>query len=301
MITGCGKKLGPTSPDIWPPYVVESKVYTDHVDFRFNEPINTADESVILLDGEGDTVPVLDTVSVLQSNSVSIFPDTQYLHDTIFVVLKGITDSSMNQMKQYEKSFLFSGVKGAGSLYVSSVVLKRIRRKGLYLDLNFNMPVRKKDVEVFVFPTLYTDSNLHFLNPHEISIAVSDTPDFVLIPDNIRSFSGGKLKYPYFKRYAKRSFIKKKFNLNIHVAEDSVTDYVVFITQNSMDVVPVGRSAELDSILSDTCDLYIVSKNENSFLWQPTEIRGDSAITISNFEHRGIESFWNNIIDNLSK
>ena len=301
ILVGCGKKLGPTSPDIWPPFVVETKIYADHVDFRFNEPIVTTQESVTLLNEKGDTIPVMDTVSMLQSYSVSVFPDTQYLRDTLYVILKGITDSSMNRMRSYEKLFVFSNVTSSGSLYVNKIILKRIRREGLYLDLSFNMPVMKNGMNIFVSHKLYTDSNLHFLNPHEISIAVSDTPDFILVPDDIRSFSGKQLEYPYLKRYANISFVKKVFKINIPTSKDSAANYAIFVVKKTIDIVPVGRSTVIDSILSDTCDIYIVSKDRASFLWEKREIRGDSAIIISNFKNKGIKSFWHDIIDKFSK
>ncbi len=299
LVTGCGKKLGPVSPDIWPPYVVQTSAYKGHINLRFNEPIITDKASITLLGKNGDTIPVLDTVTNLQDYSISLFFDNTKTDDSLYVMVKGITDSSLNKMKQFNRVFGKSIKKD--SLFVSKLALKRLRHKKYVFELDFNMPVKKKKLSIIAYPQLIKDSNITFENLHRISFVVSDTPDFVLVPDNIYSISGENMQYPYLKVYKRKTFIKTKLKLTIKSAKDSSKNYIVFLASHSIDIFPMGKSAMPDSILSDTCTLFAVSKDNGETRWEKMSIKGDSVVIFDKMTNDDTNSLWRNIIDKLLK
>ena len=141
ILFGCGKKSGPTSPDIWPPHISEIKGSRNLLYIRFNEPIIADEMELELISNSGDTIKPLDIISDNIDYSISIYLDSSIVFDSLYFMMNSVKDSSLNEMKHYEKCISLNDTTIISRFRVKNVDFNRISDKRYNIIVEFSMPL----------------------------------------------------------------------------------------------------------------------------------------------------------------
>ncbi len=303
VLFGCGKKSGPTSPDIWPPHVSEIKGSRNIIYVRFNEPIISDGVDLKLISNEGDTIKPLDIISDNIDYSISIYLDSSVVFDSLYFMMNSVKDSSLNEMKQYEKYISLTDTTIISKFRVKNVNLNHIANKRYNIIVEFSMPVKDTSINIIFSPFDTSQSKCSRLTNHSFIITLTDTPVSIILPQSILSYDKRTLDEPYKRYFKKVDFIKRELNVKFENLIDSFPKYIMFITDSLIDYTGVSSDMVLDSVFSESCTVIGFANINDDYLVHTMKniVPSDTIIRFIKYDTLEIRLFWNNIIDKVGK